>query len=484
MQNTERFALGSRVLARASWLGLGLLLGLASSCGIDDEDGSPESMIDSMGEVTADLDGVGTGRSDDSVCTTGWLRCHARVRGTADSGAGFRISAHAVPDGLGATDLQQAYSIDPSLLPANRPTVGIVIAFGYSTLEADLAKYREAYSLPPCTISNGCLKIVNTDGLTSPLPDEPPPNDDWTVETALDVDMASAGCPGCKILVVQADDNLGEGLFRGQATAARLGATVISNSWGGPEPIGATAEDMAPFEDTFAQPGIATFVAAGDDGYNDNGDGPDYPGTSAHAIAVGGTRLVRAANGRGWTETAWSKGGSACSNVISKPAYQTKSPCPFKATADVAAVGDPATGVAVYNSRANGWITVGGTSAASPLVAAIFAATGHGTEDSGAFLADLTTKLNDVTSGNNGDCGSGTILCNAGAGWDGPTGYGTPNARLLSPQVVEDPTPRVTGDVTGGCSTGTGSGGLVGMALALLGLRRRYRTARSDAAIS
>src|SRR5262249_15731995 len=132
----------------------------------------------------------------------------------------------------------------------------------------DLAVYRQQYGLPPCTIASGCLKIVNEQG-TATLPGPPPANDDWTIETALDVDMASAACPLCNLLVVQATDNNGDGLYIGQNTAVALGATVISDSWGGPEV--ANQDQAYAMQDMqyFNHPNVATFVAAGDNGYND-----------------------------------------------------------------------------------------------------------------------------------------------------------------------------------------------------------------------
>lgn len=419
--------------------------------------------------------------STDSVCTTGTYRCHARVR---TSTASFRISSHAaapLPGSFGAAALQAAYKIDPKVTATAKPTVAIVDAYGYAAIESDLAVYRRQYGLPDCTIANGCLKVVNQLGQTSPLPPNPPANDDWTIETALDMDMVSAACPRCNILVVQATSNAGDGLFVAQNAAAQLGATVISNSWGGPEPAptAANTNPLGAEEAYFVHPGIAIFVSAGDDGYNDAGAGPDYPATSANTIAVGGTRLVKDGSARGWSETAWTLGGSACSLSIAKPAYQTLSPCTKKATADIAAVGDPATGLSVYNAGAGGWINVGGTSASAPFVAAIFAATGNGGQTSGAFISSKASKLFDVTSGNNGTCPQGALLCNAAAGWDGPTGYGTPNASALMPAgtgqsggaATDDGSP----DITGGCSTGGGAGAGVMLGLAMLGRRRRRR---------
>lgn len=383
-----------------------------------------------------------------SVCssTAGPYRCLAHIHATPTGYA----QAFATPAGFGATDLQDAYKIPSNSTAA--PTVAVVVAYGYPELEADLAVYRTQYGLPACTIANGCLKIVNQTGATAPLPGPPPANDDWTLETALDVDMVSAGCPKCKLVVVQATDNLGNGLFIGQSGAAKVGANVISNSWGGSEQLG---QSLTQFEAALDNPGISTFAAAGDNGYNDAGRGPDYPGTSAKVIAVGGTTLVKDQSPRGYSETAWAKGGSACSYSIPKPVYQTNTGCNFKATVDVAAVGNAQTGVAVYNSRNGGWHILGGTSASSPFVAAIFAATGNSNKVSGEFLKANAAKLFDVTSGTNGTCTS-AILCTAGVGWDGPTGYGTPNASaFIAPSTtMPDGNAGPSNEVVGGCAAG------------------------------
>lgn len=392
---------------------------LAASC-VDPTTPLDDPTLDRSLDTASDPDGATAPVSD--VCTTGENRCDAIVR-MSPSGA---IRAFAAPRGLGPADLTSAYSIPA---PKGIPTIAIVDAFGYAALETDLAMYRTQYGLAPCTRANGCLAIVNEAGQPTPLPAEPPPTDDWTVETALDVQMASAVCPACRILVVQATDS-GASLYRSQNAAAALGATVISNSWGGPE----NAAKIA-LEPSFDHPGIAIFVSAGDKGYNEGGAGPHYPSASSHVISVGGTRLVRDASSRGWSETAWSlnKGaaaGSSCSAMVAKPAYQASVPCAFKAATDISAVADPATGVAVYNARNGGWIVLGGTSAAAPIVASIFAIAGHGADASGPYIAQHTAKLYDVKAGTNGACA--TSLCNSGVGWDGPTGYGTPNATLLA----------------------------------------------------
>ncbi|HEV7554932.1 MAG TPA: S53 family peptidase [Kofleriaceae bacterium] len=472
------------MLAGIVRLSLGVALGLAPSCALDDGQAADPATADDSTTV----DGEEAGSM--AVCTTGPIRCHAHVR---TFGAERRMAPRAAgpmaaaPIGYGPPDLQAAYKIDPTRIATTaKPTVAIVDAYGYPKLEADLAAYRLQYGLPACTVASGCLKIVNQQGQTTPLPAAPPTGDDWTIETALDVDMASAACPKCKIMVVQATDNAGNGLYNAQNAAAAAGATVISNSWGGPE-----QGSVATSEPFFNHPAVAIFVAAGDNGYDDAGQGPDYPGTSTFTIAVGGTHLVKSATARGWSETAWTLGGSACSLSVTKPAYQTASPCTFKATTDIAAVGDPASGLAIYNAKNGGWITVGGTSASSPFVAAIMAAGGNGSKTTGQFFAQNAAKLNDVVAGSNGTCAAdGALLCTAAVGWDGPTGFGTPNATMLSSNIITGTgsgsgsgsggdnggtsAGAGTGDVEGGCSTGGGGAGLV-LAVAVVAVGRRRR---------
>lgn len=366
-----------------------------------------------------------------ALCNGGRIRCFAQRR-TDEAG---RFEAFAQASGIGATDLASAYNLDVTIDPA--ATIAIVDAYGYTNLASDLAQYRSHYGLPACTVGNGCLKIVNQAGQTSPLPANPPQGDDWTGETALDVDMASAACPKCKILVVQADDDSGDGLYIANTTAATLGATVISDSWGGPED-----NTVASSESYFHHPGVAIFVASGDDG--NTGSSPDYPSTSAYTIGVGGTSLTKSTTStRGWVESAWSGGGSSCSQNVAKPSWQASSACTKRATSDVSAVGDPNTGVAVYDG---GWQIVGGTSAASPLVAGIYALTKNGGATA-QFAYVNATAFYDVTTGKNGTCT--TAMCKAAAGWDGPTGIGTPNGEMLAA-------------LGGGTGSGSGSGSGMG----------------------
>jgi hypothetical protein len=406
--------------------------------------------------------------SEPMSCATAGHTYHCKGRIRTD-GQAF---ANAAATGYGPADLVSAYALNTSLKPTT--TIALVDAFGYPNAESDLAQYRSKYGLPPCTVASGCLTIVNQQGQKSPLPSPPPANDDWTVETALDLDMASAACPTCKLLLVQANDDTSNGLLVAQATAANLGAAVISDSWGGPESTQQTGQSQESFFN-LGKP-VTIFVAAGDSGYDNAGQGPDYPSVSAYVIAVGGTNLKRStAATRGWVETAWTMGGSSCSISVPKPTFQSNltTACTFRAASDVAAVGDPATGLTVYNAGAGGFIVVGGTSAAAPFVAGVFALNGLGAAGP-TYPYAHPTAWNDVTSGTNGSCGN--VLCNSAKGWDGPTGLGTPIGSALGgaatppdmalppspPDMASPPVATGSGNGTGngsGSGNGTGEGG-------------------------
>jgi hypothetical protein len=334
------------------------------------------------------------------------------------------LAAHPMtgtPSGYGPTDLQSAYNL-PSSTGGSGQTVYIVDAYDDPSAESDLAVYRSTFGLPSCTTANGCFAKLNQSGSASPLPAS---NSGWAGEISLDVDMVSAICPKCSIRLIEASNN-GGGLYTAVQTAVNLGAKFVSMSWGGGEFSGETSYDS-----TFSAPGVLFAASTGDNAYQ---AGVSYPAASANVLAVGGTSLTRASNGRGWSESVWgtnaSEGaGSGCSAYESKPSWQnaafSNSVCPRRADSDVSAEADPNTGVAVYYG---GWGVYGGTSASAPIVSSIYALAGTpGSSDNPAsYPYSHNSALYDVTSGNNGSCG-GSILCAAATGWDGPTGLGTPN---------------------------------------------------------
>jgi subtilase family serine protease len=351
--------------------------------------------------------------------TLGYARCFAHVvtdaRGNIFNGKPNATSG--TPSGYGPADLRSAYGVPAaSGLPGSGPTIAIVDAYGYSNAEADLGVYRSQFGLGACTTANGCFKKVNQSGGTSY------PRDDtgWSQETALDLDMASAMCASCKIMLVEASSSSLANLAAAENYAASHGAIVISNSYGGGE------TGTASYNSAYNHPGVAITVSTGDSGY-----GTEFPATSPYVVAVGGTHLVRSTAARGWSETAWTSAGSGCSAVYGQPSFQsgTSTGCSNRAEADVSAVADPNTGVAVYGPVTrirSGWQVYGGTSVSAPLVGGIYALVHDvsGIQYPASKLYTNTSSLNDVVSGSNGSCG--TLTCNAGPGYDGPTGLGTP----------------------------------------------------------
>jgi hypothetical protein len=342
----------------------------------------------------------------------GQVTCLALVR--TDVTPQHGIQPQGRPSGLGATDLRDAYRL-PTASGGAGQTVAIINVFDDPKAESDLAVYRAQYGLPACTTANGCFRKINAKGGTT----LPRADTGWAEEMSLDLDMVSAACPLCRILLVEADQpsiaNLGEGVD----TAVRLGAKYISNSYGGPEEATASATDFRHFD----HPGVAITAASGDGGY-----GVLFPATSPRVTAVGGTSLLRAANARGWNETAWNGAGSGCSAHAVKPIWQTDAGCPRRTVADVSAVADPRTGVAVYDTFGfGGWQVVGGTSASAPIIAGAYALAGSPPSGYPAAVPYAhPTKLNDVVQGSTGICNP-AYLCTAGPGYDGPTGLGTPN---------------------------------------------------------
>jgi hypothetical protein len=387
--------------------------------------------------------------------------------------------------------------------PASEPqTIALVDAYNDPNAAADLATYENAFELHECSAQN-CFERVNRSGETGNLPfpktnaelqafaksnnpekrAEAEEAEGWSLEIATDIEMARAICHNCHILLVEAPTERYSDLEAAEDTAATtLHATEISNSWGGPEP-GTESE-------AFNHPGIPITGAAGDDGYlnwdqyatrGEAGsayfEGADYPASLPHVISIGGTRLSLTLAGAWQGESAWNSesasegaGGSGCSATLPAPEWQRKVSdwaqvgCgERRANADISADAEPTTGVNVYDStpypseiekgvklnEPPGWVPIGGTSVASPIIASMFALAGgaHGVAYPAQTLYSHlgSALLHDVTSGGNGecddnyssscsgslispvDCGPGAWICNTTSGYDGPTGVGTPN---------------------------------------------------------
>ena len=347
----------------------------------------------------------------------GSARCYALVRtdvgGGILPGTGQRTPLSTTPSGYGPADLQSAYQLPSSTAGAGQ-TIAIVDAYDLPTAENDLGVYRSQYGLPACTTANGCFKKVGQTGGAVPKS-----NASWGQEIALDLDMVSATCPNCHILLVEANSATNANLGTAVNEAVTLGANVVSNSYGGSETGAANS--------AYDHPGHVITASAGD-----SGTGPQQPCSYATVVCIGGTNLQRNSSARGWGETAWSSSGSGCSAKVSKPSWQTDTGCKMRSEADTSAVADPNTGVAVYDSTAyrgqKGWMVFGGTSVSSPLTAGVYGLAGNASTQNYAsnIWAGAGANLNDVTSGSNGTC-SISYICNAGPGYDGPTGWGTPN---------------------------------------------------------
>jgi subtilase family serine protease len=328
--------------------------------------------------------------------------------------------------GFGRPALSKAYKLPTSTTVQK---VAVVDAYNDPDAVSDLATYRAAWSLPACNSSTGagCLTVTNENGATSPLPANAG-DTGWDVEESLDVDMVSTACPSCEIYLVEASSasiaDLGTGV---NSAISVLGAHFVSNSYGASESSSESTYDT----DYYKHAGDAVTASAGDSGY-----GVSYPAASQYVTSVGGTSLYKdTGTSRGYRETVWGSSsggegtGSGCSAYEAKPSWQTDTGCSKRTDNDVAAVANPNTGVAVYDTYSEGgWLEVGGTSVASPFIAGVFALAG--TPAAGTYPSSYpyahTSDLFDVTSGANGTC-SPAYLCHAEVGYDGPTGLGTPD---------------------------------------------------------
>lgn len=261
------------------------------------------------------------------------VACGALTRTDVRPTAGLRPDA--VPPGYGPADLSSAYALNTSA--GSGRTVAIIDAFDDPKAESDLGAYRDQFGLPSCTTANSCFRKVDQRGGTS----YPAGDTGWAEEEALDIEMVSAVCPKCKILLVEADSPTDDDLGTAVNTAVRLGAKFVSNSYGRVE----TSADANLYDKYYDHPGVAVTVASGDDGY-----GVQYPAASRYVTAVGGTSLLPGSNARGWSEYAWQSAGSGCSAAVTKPSWQKDAGCGHRTVADVSAVADPITGLAVYDT--------------------------------------------------------------------------------------------------------------------------------------
>ncbi len=353
---------------------------------------------------------------DKRVCAdvaAGYAHCdaHVRTRGARPD------ATTSYSNGYAPAQLKKAYG----LTGTGTTTIAIVDAYAHPTAAADLAVYRTQFKLGTANLT----PYNQTGGTTLPAG-----NTGWGQEEMLDLEMVSAICPSCPIIYVGANSASFTDLGTAVKTAAAKGAKVISNSYGGSESSSETS-----IQNTYYTiPGVAITVSSGDSGY-----GAQSPAAFNTVTAVGGTNLVLNADGTRQAETVWSGAGSGCSAYISKPSWQHDTGCARRTIADVAAVADPATGVAVYDSYGStggaNWYVFGGTSVAAPIIGGVYGLSGKTAGTPAALLYASPLTLFDVTSGSNGRCvkgrtTTGAYLCTGGAGFDGPTGNGTPNGSL------------------------------------------------------
>ncbi len=352
-------------------------------------------------------------------------RCHAQLV----------VDEHGKPQPPTATSangpiqFQTAYSLLGT--SSSGRLVAIIDAYDHPNIKSDLDFYSTKYGIaliPDCigsikSSAVSCFQKVDQRGGTT----YPVVNSAWALEIALDVEVVHAVCPDCKILLVEADASTYESLMAAIDRAVTMGADVVSNSWGSAEFSTETS-----FDSHLNVPNIAFTFSTGDSGY-----GTSYPAASPYVTAVGGTSLILGSNNSYKSETAWAGAGSGCSIYESKPAWQQDKGCAMRMIADVAAVADPSTGAAVYNTvpyggtGQTGWFQVGGTSLAAPIIASVYALKGIPTGTTAAnslpYLNNPTTNLHDIISGSNGSCSKQfKYLCTSVSGYDGPTGLGSP----------------------------------------------------------
>lgn len=385
------------------------------------------------------------------VCATpalGFAACDAilhTMTGPDGKGSGHKPgpSSSPPPVSYGASQLQAAYGLTgASSADGAGTTVAIVDAYDDPSAFADLSVYRSTEKLPAisqcapsalATSTTPCLAQVNESGTQSPYPSS---NTSWAEEISLDLDVVSAICPNCNILLVEANSASFSDLGTAVNTAASFSPAAIGNSYGG----GEFSTEATAASTYYDHPGIAITASSGDSGY-----GVEFPAAAASVIAVGGTSL-QASNGS-WSQTVWSGTGSGCSAYIAKPAWQKDTGCANRTVSDIAADADPNTGVNVYDTDGqSGWLVFGGTSVAAQIVSAVYGlANAHVSTASSLYggnspisFGSTNANLYDVTSGSNGSCaGHGRFvnqslayLCTAQTGYDGPTGMGTPNGTL------------------------------------------------------
>ncbi len=395
---------------------------------------------------------------------------------------------------MGPVEIQTAYAI-PATTGAHGKIVAVV-DMPDATAFTDLTAYRAQYglpTLPQCTTNGGlpdgkipCFAALDQTGapFTATAISDCKAADP---ETGLDIEMISAACPDCSILLVQMtaaskiNGPTDQDFLDCTRAAALHGAEATSISFGGAEEI------SGPDPIGYTKPGHLVVAASGDQGYllegvQGGGTSPSYPASAPDVLGVGGTLLQQMGAGS-FNEVVWNDdpnapeaAGSGCSIEFARPAYQTAfgatkfgPSCTRRASSDVSAAASylpSATGsggISEYDAI-NTWVPVEGTSASAPIVAALLVRLGVALAVSNdlGFLYTNAAAFNDVTSGTDGIgaqtlCPTGDVICNAAAGWDGPTGLGTPNGPRLAALGTDNAANPVTDDAGSGAGDDAGA---------------------------
>ena len=389
----------------AALLGAGALAVGALTAGVSGADAAAPHLTH--------LSGLHAQRVCAKTPAAGHATCYARV--LVNRKGAIPMATAPLASALSPIQLRSAYNLNGT--SGGGRTVAIVDAYGYTNLQRDLGIYRAQYGLPACTTANGCLRVVNQTGGTS-LPRN---NVGWSQEQALDLDAVSAACPDCKIVMVQAKS--------GELRRPRYGRER------GREGDIRQRRDLQQLRRR-RRGGLDVRRLLQPPGHR--GDRLDrrqrlpgrlLPRVSSYVTAVGGTSLTMSGTTR-VSETVWSGAGSGCStlNAALPAAASFNTGCAKRAMADVSAAADPNTGgLSVYaptTARNSSWSQYGGTSESAPIIASVYALAGGGYSNATPYAHP--GNLFDVTSGSNGTCPT-TQWCHARAGWDGPTGLGTPN---------------------------------------------------------
>jgi len=294
--------------------------------------------------------------------------------------------------------------------------IALVDAYDNPDATADIKTYAAQFKIPSYTFSQ-----VYASG-------KQPSNDPggWSLEEALDIEMAVATAPAAQIILVEAASNSFADLYTAEQVAANLvaaaGGGTVSNSWSG----GEYSSELSDEKTYFTTPGVVYFASTGDSGLNNIG----VPAVFASVVAAGGTSIIRS-GGKFSSESWWTGGGGGSSRYEKRPSYQNVIKAivgSARGIPDMSADANPNTGPAMYDADGGyGWFQVGGTSVSSPFLAGVVNAAGKLRKSSKSELkklyadyanaTDYKKWFRDITTPTGGSCK---------VGWDFCTGIGSP----------------------------------------------------------